>query len=258
MTRGRAAAAAGITGAALALAGCVTSAEFRALEKEVIDLQRAQQRSGTRERVADISTEMDELRRELGAIQGRLDVIEKRANDALEEVKATRREVNALVVAEPSERAASGPPDANAALRKMDAEDGALEAASSPQEVAAYREAYAAWREGRNDDCVDLFRVFLRSHAESAYADDAAFWMADCHFKQGDYKRAALRFDDVVRTYPGGNKAPEALYRQGVSLLKLGPKFQPAARKAFERVVKEYPDSSTAQEAGQQLEALGG
>jgi TolA-binding protein len=80
--------------------------------------------------------------------------------------------------------------------------------------------------------------------------------LADCHFKQGDFKTAVLRFDDVVNRYPTGNKAADALYRQGEALLRMGPGYGNAAGKAFERVLKEYPDSARAAEAKRQLDLL--
>jgi TolA-binding protein len=81
--------------------------------------------------------------------------------------------------------------------------------------------------------------------------------MAECHFKQGDYKAAILRFDDVVARYPEGDKSADALYRQGEALLKLGPGYSKAAGKAFERVIAEYPSSPRAAEAKKQLDLLG-
>ncbi len=124
-------------------------------------------------------------------------------------------------------------------------------------ELQAYRNAYAAWRSGDAPTCIDRFREFLQTYPASGYADDAAYWMADCYFKSGDYKTAVLRFDDVVTKYPSGEKAADALYRQGESLLKLGPGYGKAAGKAFERVLKEYPNSARAPEAKKQLDLLG-
>ena len=40
------------------------------------------------------------------------------------------------------------------------------------------------------------------------------------------------------------------------ALLRLGPAYNTAARKAFERVLDEYPDSDRAAEAGQRLKLL--
>ena len=81
--------------------------------------------------------------------------------------------------------------------------------------------------------------------------------MADCYFKQRDYKTAILRFDDVVARYPTANKAADALYRQGEALLRLGPGYAKAAGRAFERVINEYPDSARVAEAKRHLELLG-
>ena len=128
---------------------------------------------------------------------------------------------------------------------------------TSSAEVVAYQEALAAWRSEDHKACVDLFRKFLQTYPSSVYADDGAYWMADCHFKQGDYRVAVLRFNDVVRVYPNGNKAADALYRQGESLLKLGPGFFDAARTVFKQVLEDYPDSDRAREAKERLEAIG-
>ncbi len=128
---------------------------------------------------------------------------------------------------------------------------------ASSRELEAYRSARAAWSEGDAEVCIDRFRNFLQTYASSTYAENASYWMADCYFKRGDYKTAVLRFDDVVARYPTGERAPDALYRQGEALLHLGPGYGRAAGKAFERVIQEYPDSARTPEAKKQLELLG-
>ena len=53
--------------------------------------------------------------------------------------------------------------------------------------MTAYRSAFAAWQ--RNDPTrIDQFRQFTKNYPSSIYADDAAYWMADCFYKKGDYK----------------------------------------------------------------------
>jgi tol-pal system protein YbgF len=112
-------------------------------------------------------------------------------------------------------------------------------------------------RAGDLGACIDRFRGFLQTYPASDHADDAAYWMADCHYREGDYKAAVLRFADVVQRYPAADKAPDALYRQGEALLRLGPKYGSAAETAFERLINEYPDSPRVAEARRQLELLG-
>ena len=259
------------------LSGCVTIAEHRKLEREVRSLSRG----GSGERVADLGAQLAEIERRLGVIEGRLGDVQHDSERALEEARRARAEAagggpvpvdpTSPPPADRSERTPEIPSDSAAARPGAPLDTAASAsppgapverdeppvAGASAQEVAEYRAAHAAWRSGDLDGCIDQFKRFLQTHPASPYADDAAYWMAECHFKQGDYKSAILRFDDVVTRYPEGDKSGDALYRQGEALLKLGPGYSKAASKAFERVIEEYPNSPRASEAKRQLELLG-
>lgn len=258
-----------LAAAQLSASGCATVAELRKVEARVIDIERggrpATGGGALREQVADYVADIDALREEMRTLEGRLEVTEKAAADALEDARRARLELAQMKAQ--SQRGGAGP-DANAAgattggiagSAGIDAGAAAGGNAGEPPEdlsaeIKAYRTAHAAWQKDDTATCVDRFRDFLQTYPASPYADDAAFWMADCHYKQAEYKKAVLRFDEVVRNYPAGNKASDALYRQGESLLKLGPGFREAAKRAFERVIKEYPDSARATEAKRQLD----
>jgi len=244
----------GVAGAALLalVSGCATKGDFRKLEERVLDAHRSTEgRPDPFERIAALSAEIESLRADQRRLQGELEVARKTAEDALEQARKARETL--------ATRSAGGGAEAAAGSAGTEAPEAVPEEGdgTSSAEVVAYQEALAAWREDDRKACIDLFRKFLQTYPSSVYADDAAYWMADCHFKQGDYRVAVLRFNDVVRVYPNGNKAPDALYRQGESLLKLGPGFYDAARTVFKQVLKDYPDSERAQEANEQLEAIG-
>jgi tol-pal system protein YbgF len=224
------------------LGGCVTVAEHRKLESEVNRLKGQSASGGDRARVADLGADLQALREEIAQLEGRIEVVEHQSASALEEARAARQQ--SYSGAAPGAAGGDPPPEVPGD-----------ESASA--ELRAYREAYAAWRADEHQACIDRFREFLQTYSSSEYADDASFWMADCYFKQGDYKTAILRFDDVAGRYPQSEKAPDALYRQGEALLRLGPNYGRAAEKAFRRVVEQYPDSPRAAQAKNQLELLG-
>jgi tol-pal system protein YbgF len=241
-----------IVGQSLAM-GCVSPAEHRKLENRVRELGRGSQQSNIGSQWAELTADLQSLRAEVAELRGRVDIAERQAEEALAQSGRARRELAAVTGSQLSgPRSAPDPDDTDAQERANP-----LAPESGSAEMRAYRVAYAAWRSEDYDACVDQFRKFLQTYPASAYADDAAYWMADCHFRQEDYRNAVLRFDDVVRNFPAGNKASDALYRQGEALLKLGPGFHEAARRAFDRVLKEYPDSPAAKQAREQLEALG-
>jgi tol-pal system protein YbgF len=254
---------------AVASSGCVSVAEFRKLERDVYTMKRSQ---GGGDRVADLRTQLDAIDARLAKLEGRVDETEHDARRALDAVQhggavpPSAAETPPAVSGEAEVAPPTGestPPPAQpsappaSAPSKADADEEAPEKGASVQEVSAYREAHASYRNGEYDACIDRFRRFLQTYPTSPYADDAAYWMAECHFKKGDYKSAVLRFDDVVARYPDGDKSADALYRQGEALLKLGPNYAKAATKAFERVIGEYPSSPRAAEAKKQLELLG-
>jgi tol-pal system protein YbgF len=229
------------------LVGCATVAEHRKLERRVDGMQRGGIQTGgdERARVADLAARLDSIEGELQRLSGRLDVAEHASQEALEQARAARTAAGSVV-----------PPATTDAGSAAPAPEGGGGGASA-DEVRAYRGAWAAWSRGEAEVCIDQFREFLQTYASSTYAENASYWMADCYFKRGDYKTAILRFDDVVVRYPTGERAPDALYRTGEALLRLGPGYGKAAGKAFERVIDEYPSSGRVEEARKQLDLLG-
>ena len=219
---------------------CATPAEMRKLNNRITDLERG--RSGGsdtgRARLADLGAQVEALQISVDELSGRLEVMERRVEVAMEEARAARSELHQGGAAAP------GPGGA----------PGAAPEVQVSEEVQRDRAAYAKWREGDARACIDQFGQFLQTYPASEYADDATYWLGDCYFKQGNFSAAVLRFDDVARQYPEGNKAADALYRQGEALLRMG--HGTAAGNAFEKVLRDYPDSARASEAQRQLDLL--
>ena len=250
----------------VALTGCATQGDFLRLQEKVAEHhQRRKDAPDPFARIAQLSSEVDAMRQQLAELEGELELARKDSSDALVEVRRTRTALAqgaAIGVTEAgSEAVGTGTgtgagSEAGAGVAAV-APGGGSDAPAPDQELAGYQEALDAWRSDDFDGCIERFTAFLQSYPTSGYADDAAYWLADCTYKNADFKRAVVRFNAVVSVYPESPKAPDALYRQGESLLKLGPKFHEAARTVFKRVQKDYPDSERAVEAAQQLDRLG-
>lgn len=265
--------------------GCVTQGDFLRLEEDVASMKRTG-RTGADPfaRIAQLSADMDVLRQEIRDLQGELELARKEAADALAEVRKTRTAVAQSSLGRgaggaaasdyyggsdasgsssgtPGDGSAAGagvdPGAAGAAGAGAGASSAGAAGGSPDEELATYQKALDTWRTDNFKGCIDQFTGFLQVYPSSSYSDDAAYWLADCTYSTKEYKRAVVRFNAVVNVYPESPKAPDALYRQGESLLKLGPKFHEAARTVFKRVQKEYPDSPRAAEAKRQLETIG-
>jgi tol-pal system protein YbgF len=242
------------------LSGCATQGDFLRLQERVAEAHSQRRESPDPfARIAQLSSDVDKLRQEVRDLQGELELARKEAADALEEVRRTRTAVtqglNAAQQGGVTAGTAAAEPAAAGALGSLNDRGGS--APSPDQQIAGYQSALESWRANDYDACIDDFTAYLQAYPTSGYADDAAYWLADCTYKNAEFKRAVVRFNAVVSVYPESPKAPDALYRQGESLLKLGPKFHEAARTVFKRVQKDYPDSARAAEADRQLKRLG-
>jgi tol-pal system protein YbgF len=219
--------------------GCATVAEQRKLQYEVNKLRAASGPADQGKRIAELSAELESLRAEVADLRGRVELAEHGAKQAAEEARAAREA-----------SATQPPPDAPQAEPSLEGADAA--------EIALYKEGFDAWRANDHATCIDRFGRFLQTFQSSKLADDAAYWWADCHYKAGELQKAVLRFDEVATRYPTSEKAPEALFREGETLLQLGPRFSKAARQAFQRLIDEYPDHKRAQDARERLAIIGG
>jgi tol-pal system protein YbgF len=265
-------------GTLLALCGCVTVPEFQALRRKVEQLEKGGHGASADDwggkpaaggaapsgnRLADLDAEVTSLRDEVARLQGEVDTLRK----DLERLRSERAGGNPGAAAAPTEGAGAAAGGAAAAgtaavaapnpVTESPAPSGT---AASSEEVRDYETAFGLYRAGKYADAIDRFQAFLQTHPSSEFADNALFWMGESYFKLNDFEQAAVAFDRVVKRFPKGNKVPDALYRQGVSLQEIGNRtgqqstYAPAACSIFKRIADEYPSSERVAEARRQLE----
>ena len=86
------------------------------------------------------------------------------------------------------------------------------------------------------------FSAFIDGHPKHDLSGNAYFWLGQTHFVRKDFALAAFAFADGFKKYPHSNKAPENLYKLGVSLDRLGK--APEACTAFARLLETYPNTN--------------
>ena len=130
------------------LGACVSLAEFRKVEYEVNKLKQRHAVGGeSRATLADLAAEVEALQEEVARLNGRLDVAEHQSGQALEEARAARQAAHG--------GAAAAEPAGSGAASEVPGDGAGL----APEEMAAYREAYAAWRADDTQACIDRFRT---------------------------------------------------------------------------------------------------
>jgi len=123
---------------------------------------------------------------------------------------------------------------------------------TSPQE--AYSMAYNDYLKGNYDLAIESFKLYRTQFPGSPLADNALYWIGECRYSQRKFEEAVDAFDELILTYPQGDKAAAAHLKKGLSFVELGKK--PEALAAFKILVAKYPleeESKIAQEKIREL-----
>jgi tol-pal system protein YbgF len=95
---------------------------------------------------------------------------------------------------------------------------------------------------------------FTRRYPTDKLADNAFYWLGETRLVQNNPAGAVQAFRDGLRTFPKGAKAPDHLLKLGLALKQL--KQVPLAKTAWEKLLKDYPNSPQAARAKAQLAGL--
>ena len=127
----------------------------------------------------------------------------------------------------------------------------------SSEEDSLYREGLTAWRNGDYAVCAERFENFLSGFSGSSIEYEASYGLAECSYWLSDFARSAVLFGRLYSSLPRGYKAPDTLYMQGRSLVRLGPAYYGAARAAFRGVIENFPESGPAEDSRRMVVLLG-
>ena len=101
---------------------------------------------------------------------------------------------------------------------------------------------------------ISRFRDFLKKYPDSAYANNAQYWIGEAYYALRQFDQAILEFDTVRRKYPKGDKVPAALLKMGFAFAELGDKVD--ARLILQELSDRYPQTEEANKAKQKLKTL--
>ncbi|MFC1693326.1 tol-pal system protein YbgF [Candidatus Latescibacterota bacterium] len=119
---------------------------------------------------------------------------------------------------------------------------------------SSYKGALNEYYAKRYESAINGFNEILTVASSSPLADNAQYWMGECYYSMGNFKKALEVFIKVF-DFPESNKLPDSHLKIGITHLRLGN--ETAAKEELQAVVKNYPGTSAATKAAQQLRTLG-
>lgn len=110
----------------------------------------------------------------------------------------------------------------------------------TPKEL--YDEAFASIKKQHYKTAQAQFEAFLVLYPKDALAGNAQYWLGESFFARSMFSQAAVAFAEGFKSYRDSQKAPDNLFKLGVTMTKLNKKEEACI--AFKNFAKEYPKVS--------------
>ena len=271
---------------AISMAGCISvtsekdamKSDMGRLSEEVATLKRVLDELGKTE--ADATADIDLLSENVARLSGGVedkDFELERINENIELMADTIasldnriKSIEEAVTAPPEGPEGTGVrvstlPELSAAVKTLEEKLASLEEgsiAAKKMTEAAPPDAKTLYMEGLNLvrthkdylNGLENFKHFLSLYPTHELADNAQYWIGEIYYVKGDWERAVLEFNKVVKNYPKGDKVAASLLKQGFSFQELGAVKE--AKVILKKVVDKYPKSEEAGHAKKRLKKL--
>jgi TolA-binding protein len=212
-----------------------------------------QQGETTRKAFADQKLVIDNLTNDVRIIREKLDDNNVRIGSLTQEVDSLRNSIQQM--GRPSVSNDAGDPQPAGTTAGTAPTSGGQPAPAmsvSPQKL--FDSAMGDYYSGQYDLAILGFSDYIKSFPKSDLADDAQVNICSAYVQDGKNDKAVEACDLAIRTYPTGDKIPDAYYKKGLALQNL--RDVNGARDAWEHVVKANPDTDAGRLAKQRLEQI--
>ena len=90
-------------------------------------------------------------------------------------------------------------------------------------------------------------KAFIAAYPTDALTPNAYYWLGETYYVRKDYQQAAFTFAEAFQKYPKAQKAPDSLFKLGLSLSQLNQTKE--ACTAYGRLLNNFPTADNALKA---------
>ncbi len=130
----------------------------------------------------------------------------------------------------------------------------AVAAGDPAREQEYYEAAYSLIQARDLERASQAFSAFLGRYPQGKYAANAHYWLGEISLVNNDLQAAGQSFATVIEHWPQHGKVADSIYKLAVVEQRLGRHER--AESFYRQVMSEYPDSSAARLARQELQNL--
>jgi tol-pal system protein YbgF len=200
---------------------------------------------------ADIQANIDSVRTDMQALNGRIDDIGLAAKKPSEELQRFRDDADKRIIALEDRvmKLQAAVDDIN---KKLAAQPQQQAAAPSPD--ALYMKGLETFKAGDMPAARDVFTKFVEQYPKNDLVANAYYWIGETYYSEKNYDQAILSFQEVIKNYPQKEKTPAAMLKQAMSFKAI--KDTKSSRYVLKKLLESYPKSDEAKKARELLKEI--
>lgn len=204
-----------------------------------------------RKGTADMQANLDTMKIDVQVMTGKVDDLGLATKKPFEDITLLKEDTSKAMTAldERLRKLEAAQAETNAKLNTLVK---SLEQPPTPEN--SYKLAFDAFKAGEQTKARDMFNKFIAQHPDNKLAANARYWVGETYYQEKNYEQAALEFQRVITEYPGKEKVPAAMLKQGLAFKELGD--TKSARFIIKELIEKYPKAEEIPAAKEVLQKL--
>lgn len=204
-----------------------------------------------RKGTADMQANLDAMKIDVQVMTGKVDELGLVAKRPFEDITLLKEDTSKAMLSldERLKKLEAAQAETNAKLNTLVK---SLEQPATPEN--SYKLAFDAFKAGEQAKARDMFNKFIAQYPDNKLAANARYWVGETYYLEKNYEQAALEFQRVITEYPGKEKVPAAMLKQGLAFKELGD--TKSARFIIKELIEKYPKAEEIPAAKEVLQKL--
>lgn len=199
--------------------------------------------------------QLQQMQQEIASLRGLLEEQQHQLNRLSEQSQERYQALDSRISHAAGEATASAEQQAADTPVSSSSSAAPAQVAGDPAREKEYYEAAYSLVQARDlARAHQAFTAFLGRYPQGSYTANAYYWLGEIELVNNDLQAAGQSFATVVEGWPQHSKVADSLYKLAVVEQRLGRHER--AESFFRQVINEFPDSSAARLAGQELQRM--
>ncbi len=194
-----------------------------------------------RKTIADMQASQDTMRVDIQSLSGKIDDARQMAKKPSEDLALLKEDTDRRLAA--LEGKVAGQEKAPADAKPKDATAESL-----------YQSGISAFKSGDMKKARDIFSSFVSQYPKHELAANAHYWIGETYYNEKNLEQAILEYQEVIKNFPGKEKTPAAMLKQGMAFKGLGD--SKSAKYVYRKLIENYPKSEEAGKAKKLMKGL--